>query len=140
MSMTEGEELNVIELDQGDGWTRVRRMSEFEEGFSSLEEEKWRVQCGNSGMLSCSVLSLCLPVHMTDTREQQPQHAEVSLCLQCPSTTAQAKLLVYFYLNMVHAYWQYRKNTTMLCWHQHTMYYITLLFFSIFSFLSFLNT
>ncbi|XP_045134943.1 formin-binding protein 1-like isoform X7 [Portunus trituberculatus] len=33
MSMTEGEELNVIELDQGDGWTRVRRMSEFEEGF-----------------------------------------------------------------------------------------------------------
>ncbi|KAK8399951.1 hypothetical protein O3P69_002972 [Scylla paramamosain] len=33
MSMAEGEELNVIELDQGDGWTRVRRMSEFEEGF-----------------------------------------------------------------------------------------------------------
>ncbi|XP_063604602.1 formin-binding protein 1 homolog isoform X3 [Penaeus indicus] len=33
MSMTEGEELNVIELDQGDGWTRVRRMRVFEEGF-----------------------------------------------------------------------------------------------------------
>lgn len=33
MSMTEGEELNVIELDQGDGWTRVRRVAEFEEGF-----------------------------------------------------------------------------------------------------------
>ena len=33
MNMTEGEELHVIELDQGDGWTRVRRVSEFEEGF-----------------------------------------------------------------------------------------------------------
>lgn len=33
MSMSEGEELNVIELDQGDGWTRVRRMRVFEEGF-----------------------------------------------------------------------------------------------------------
>ncbi|XP_042210379.1 formin-binding protein 1-like isoform X3 [Homarus americanus] len=33
MSMTEGEELNVIELDQGDGWTRVRRVAAFEEGF-----------------------------------------------------------------------------------------------------------
>ncbi|KAK7081715.1 Formin-binding protein 1 [Halocaridina rubra] len=33
MNMAEGEELNVIELDQGDGWTRVRRISEFEEGF-----------------------------------------------------------------------------------------------------------
>lgn len=33
MSMTEGEELSVIELDQGDGWTRVRRVAEFEEGF-----------------------------------------------------------------------------------------------------------
>ncbi|XP_050714494.1 cdc42-interacting protein 4-like isoform X3 [Eriocheir sinensis] len=33
MSMTEGEELNVIELDQGDGWTRVRRVAEFQEGF-----------------------------------------------------------------------------------------------------------
>lgn len=33
MNMAEGEELNVIELDQGDGWTRVRRIGEFEEGF-----------------------------------------------------------------------------------------------------------
>ncbi|XP_071541311.1 formin-binding protein 1-like isoform X1 [Panulirus ornatus] len=33
MNMMEGEELNVIELDQGDGWTRVRRMTAFEEGF-----------------------------------------------------------------------------------------------------------
>ncbi|KAK3857146.1 hypothetical protein Pcinc_036584, partial [Petrolisthes cinctipes] len=33
MNMTEGEELNVIEIDQGDGWTRVRRVSSFEEGF-----------------------------------------------------------------------------------------------------------
>ncbi|XP_069943475.1 formin-binding protein 1-like isoform X1 [Cherax quadricarinatus] len=33
MNMTEGEELSVIELDQGDGWTRVRRTSVFEEGF-----------------------------------------------------------------------------------------------------------
>lgn len=34
--MAEGEELHVIELDQGDGWTRVRRMmsgSTIEEGF-----------------------------------------------------------------------------------------------------------
>ncbi|XP_059615460.1 formin-binding protein 1-like isoform X3 [Phlebotomus argentipes] len=34
--MAEGEELQVIELDQGDGWTRVRRMcgaSGWEEGF-----------------------------------------------------------------------------------------------------------
>ncbi|XP_057366986.1 formin-binding protein 1-like isoform X1 [Daphnia carinata] len=29
----EGEELFVIEVDQGDGWTRVRRNSGFEEGF-----------------------------------------------------------------------------------------------------------
>lgn len=29
----EGEELFVIEVDQGDGWTRVRRNSSFEEGF-----------------------------------------------------------------------------------------------------------
>lgn len=29
----EGEELLVIEVDQGDGWTRVRRNSGFEEGF-----------------------------------------------------------------------------------------------------------
>lgn len=50
--------------------------------------------------LSCTVLSLCLPVHTTDTREQQPQHAEISLCLQCSSTMARAKLLVYFYLNI----------------------------------------
>lgn len=34
--MAEGEELQVIELDQGDGWTRVRRLSGpngWEEGF-----------------------------------------------------------------------------------------------------------
>lgn len=33
--MIEGEELQVIELDQGDGWTRVRRGqgSSWEEGF-----------------------------------------------------------------------------------------------------------
>lgn len=29
----EGEELFVIEIDQGDGWTRVRRNSGYEEGF-----------------------------------------------------------------------------------------------------------
>lgn len=29
----EGEELHVIELDQGDGWTRVRRLNEWVEGF-----------------------------------------------------------------------------------------------------------
>ncbi|XP_063701879.1 formin-binding protein 1-like isoform X2 [Culicoides brevitarsis] len=29
----DGEELHVIELDQGDGWTRVRRMNEWTEGF-----------------------------------------------------------------------------------------------------------
>ncbi|CAL4105034.1 unnamed protein product, partial [Meganyctiphanes norvegica] len=33
MPMIESEELNVIELDQGDGWTRVRRMNSYEEGF-----------------------------------------------------------------------------------------------------------
>lgn len=34
--MAENEELHVIELDQGDGWTRVRRMATgnlVEEGF-----------------------------------------------------------------------------------------------------------
>lgn len=34
--MAESEELHVIELDQGDGWTRVRRMNTgavIEEGF-----------------------------------------------------------------------------------------------------------
>uniref|UniRef100_A0A182MA42 SH3 domain-containing protein n=2 Tax=Myzomyia TaxID=59140 RepID=A0A182MA42_9DIPT len=33
--MSEGEELQVIEVDQGDGWTRVRRFSSkgWEEGF-----------------------------------------------------------------------------------------------------------
>lgn len=34
--MSENEELQVIELDQGDGWTRVRRQcgqNEWEEGF-----------------------------------------------------------------------------------------------------------
>lgn len=31
--MCEGEELVVVELDQGDGWTRVRRIDNNEEGF-----------------------------------------------------------------------------------------------------------
>ncbi|CAG0923028.1 unnamed protein product [Notodromas monacha] len=31
--MCEGEDLQVIELDQGDGWTRVRRVDQSEEGF-----------------------------------------------------------------------------------------------------------
>lgn len=31
--MDEGEELDVVELDQGDGWTRVRRINHEEEGF-----------------------------------------------------------------------------------------------------------
>lgn len=34
--MAEGEDLQVIELDQGDGWTRVRRITDssiWEEGF-----------------------------------------------------------------------------------------------------------
>lgn len=34
--MSEGEELQVIEIDQGDGWTRVRRLcgsNGWEEGF-----------------------------------------------------------------------------------------------------------
>jgi formin-binding protein 1 len=33
--MSEGEELQIIEIDQGDGWTRVRRhcANGWEEGF-----------------------------------------------------------------------------------------------------------
>ena len=31
--MYDGEELLIIELDQGDGWTRVRRENDNEEGF-----------------------------------------------------------------------------------------------------------
>ena len=32
--MTENEEFEVVELDQGDGWTRVRRITQpTEEGF-----------------------------------------------------------------------------------------------------------
>lgn len=32
--MAQDEELHLIEVDQGDGWTRVRRINgEFEEGF-----------------------------------------------------------------------------------------------------------
>lgn len=31
--MNEGEVFDLIELDQGDGWTRVRRQNTFEEGF-----------------------------------------------------------------------------------------------------------
>lgn len=34
MALAEGEQLHVIELDAGDGWTRVRRVdSEAIEGF-----------------------------------------------------------------------------------------------------------
>ncbi|PNF34645.1 hypothetical protein B7P43_G05861 [Cryptotermes secundus] len=31
--MHDGEELHIVELDQGDGWTRVRRQIDMEEGF-----------------------------------------------------------------------------------------------------------
>lgn len=31
--MYDGEELYLIEVDQGDGWTRVRRLYDYEEGF-----------------------------------------------------------------------------------------------------------
>lgn len=31
--MGDGEQLFVVELDQGDGWTRVRRQNSMEEGF-----------------------------------------------------------------------------------------------------------
>lgn len=34
--MAEGEDFEVVELDQGDGWTRVRRLDNeknYEEGF-----------------------------------------------------------------------------------------------------------
>jgi len=31
--MSDREQLLVIELDQGDGWTRVRRQNSLEEGF-----------------------------------------------------------------------------------------------------------
>lgn len=31
--MNEGEDFEVVELDQGDGWTRVRRTTNDEEGF-----------------------------------------------------------------------------------------------------------
>lgn len=31
--MEEKEELHLIEFDQGDGWTRVRRMNNADEGF-----------------------------------------------------------------------------------------------------------
>lgn len=33
IGMDEGEELDVVELDQGDGWTRVRKITNEEEGF-----------------------------------------------------------------------------------------------------------
>lgn len=32
IDVCEGEEFDVVELDQGDGWTRVRKRN-FEEGF-----------------------------------------------------------------------------------------------------------
>ena len=33
ISMYEGEEFHIMEHDQGDGWMRVRRMNNLEEGF-----------------------------------------------------------------------------------------------------------
>lgn len=34
ISMAHDEEMHILEMDQGDGWTRVRRIvGEFEEGF-----------------------------------------------------------------------------------------------------------
>lgn len=33
ISMQEGEELNLMEEDKGDGWTRVRRRSKAGEGY-----------------------------------------------------------------------------------------------------------
>lgn len=36
IKMAEGEEFEIVELDQGDGWTRVRRLDadrNYEEGF-----------------------------------------------------------------------------------------------------------
>lgn len=33
MGMSEGEELLIMEQDQGDGWTRVRRTHSPQEGF-----------------------------------------------------------------------------------------------------------
>lgn len=53
--MAEGEELHVIELDQGDGWTRVRRIMSgnlVEEGFvptSYIESTLYAQVVTNSG-------------------------------------------------------------------------------------------
>jgi hypothetical protein len=33
IAMHDGEEMQIVELDQSDGWTRVRRQSDMEEGF-----------------------------------------------------------------------------------------------------------
>ncbi|VDO46600.1 unnamed protein product [Haemonchus placei] len=43
IGMQEGEELLLIERDEGDGWTRVRRLASSVEGFvpSSYLQCKW---------------------------------------------------------------------------------------------------
>ena len=33
MTISEGEQMHLVEVDQGDGWTRVRKMDLSEEGF-----------------------------------------------------------------------------------------------------------
>jgi formin-binding protein 1 len=45
--MFDGEELLLLELDQGDGWTRVRRMNDLEEGFVP------------TSYIECSLYSAC---------------------------------------------------------------------------------
>ncbi|XP_065344721.1 cdc42-interacting protein 4 homolog isoform X2 [Cloeon dipterum] len=45
--MFDGEELLLLELDQGDGWTRVRRMTDLEEGFVP------------TSYIECSLYSAC---------------------------------------------------------------------------------
>ncbi|KAG8250206.1 Formin-binding protein 1 [Homalodisca vitripennis] len=45
--MNDGEELLIIEHDQGDGWTRVRRQNDLEEGFVP------------TSYIECTVISNC---------------------------------------------------------------------------------
>ncbi|XP_059483158.1 cdc42-interacting protein 4 homolog isoform X3 [Neocloeon triangulifer] len=45
--MYDGEELLLLEVDQGDGWTRVRRMNDLEEGFVP------------TSYIECSLYSTC---------------------------------------------------------------------------------
>lgn len=45
--MGDGEELLIIEHDQGDGWTRVRRQNDTEEGFVP------------TSYIECTVISNC---------------------------------------------------------------------------------